>query len=61
MSAGAQVEPAASSLYLPHGPRDAIRKAFSGKVEFALAFHGRGTCGLRQSNAAELPRITVKG
>jgi hypothetical protein len=33
----AEVEPAGVSLYLPHGPEDAIRKAFSGKVESGQA------------------------
>jgi hypothetical protein len=42
--------------------RDAIRKAFSGKVEFALAFHGtRNMLPARNRIAAVLPRITVKG
>jgi hypothetical protein len=37
IDAGAEVEPAGVSLYLPHGPEDAIRKAFSGKVESGQA------------------------
>jgi hypothetical protein len=51
-----------ASLYLPHGPGDAIRKAFSGKVEFALAFHGtRNMLPAPIESPRRLPRITVKG
>jgi lipopolysaccharide export system ATP-binding protein len=52
--------PSAACIYL-HGPGDAIRKAFSGKVEFALAFHGtRNMLPAQNRIAAVLPRITER-
>jgi hypothetical protein len=52
--------PARACIY--RTARDAIRKAFSGKMDFALAFHGtRNMLPAPIESPAVLPRITVKG
>jgi hypothetical protein len=52
--------PAQACIY--RTARDAIRKAFSCKVEFALAFHGtRDMLPAPIESPWLLPRITVKG